>query len=165
MDNNLQYKKIWDKTLSENEVVKHEFSVGYRYRVTLMLFWSALCLFLLIFPETRFLSVLVFIIVIFYFGFYLRVANAYAFTNKRVLIHKGWLSTKLSTVDFSKITDLHVNQPFFEKIILGTGNLSINTAGLSGHTIVISRIDSPYLIKKTLDKIIEDTNSNNTINY
>ncbi|MEI6597334.1 MAG: PH domain-containing protein [bacterium] len=91
--------------------------------------------------------------VFFYFGFYLKAANAYAFTNKRVLIHQGWLSTHMISVDYSKITDVHIRESFFAKIITHTGNIAIITAGTTRDQIILGNVNEPYEIKKRLDAL------------
>jgi uncharacterized membrane protein YdbT with pleckstrin-like domain len=70
-----------------------------------------------------------------------------------VLIHKGWLSTRLVSVDYDKITDIEVVQPFLEKLIFKTGGLAINTAGTGGREIVLNHIENPFEIKKKLEDI------------
>ena len=146
----MKYEKIWEKTLSADEKVEVEFSVGDRYRKFGLIAWGIISLPLLFAAG---MGIFVFLIALFYYGYYLKVANAYAFTNKRVLIHRGWLSTHTISVDYSKITDVHITEPFFNKIITHTGNLSINTAGTTTDQIMLSHIKSPYEIKKQLDNL------------
>jgi len=99
------------------------------------------------------LGIITFLIAYFYYNFYLRRANIYAFTNKRVLIHKGWLSTSLKSIDYDKITDLSVDQGFFERTFYKTGSITINTAGTGLPEVILRHIDQPYEIKKQLEKI------------
>lgn len=146
----MEYAKIWEKVLGPEEKVELEFSVGKRYRMFGLALWGVLSLFLL---PLGGLGILTFMVALFYFGFYQRVANAYAFTNKRVLIHTGWLSTATTSVDYHKITDTHVREPFFERLITRTGGLAINTAGTSSKEIVLLHVESPYEIKKKLDAL------------
>jgi uncharacterized membrane protein YdbT with pleckstrin-like domain len=88
-----------------------------------------------------------------YYKFYLPISNAYAFTNKRVLIHRGWLSTNTKSVDYSKITDIHIVEPFIDRIIFHTGHIAIITAGSTNAQIVLKNIESPYEVKKKLDTL------------
>jgi len=146
----MKYEKIWNKILSADEKVEIEFSVGDRYRKFWLLVWGIIGLpFLFASP----LAIFIFLVALFYYGFYLKVANAYAFTNKRVLIHRGWLSTNTISVDYSKITDVHIQEPFFERLITHTGNIAINTAGTTFHEVILRHIKSPYEIKKQLDTL------------
>ena len=146
----MSYKKIWDKTLSSDEKLEYEFSIGSRYRTLGIIVWSVLSLLLLFVGG---LGVLVFLIALFYYGFYLKVANAYAFTDKRVLIHRGWLSTNTTSVDYHKITDVHIEEPLFDRLITKTGNIAINTAGSNAKEISLQHVELPYEVKKKLDAL------------
>ena len=136
--------------MGADEIVEFEFSIGDRYRKVGLIIWTIISLPLALFAGLGFLF---FLMALFHFGFYLKVANAYAFTNKRVLIHRGWLSTRITSIDYSKITDVHVYEPFFDRIITHTGNFVINTAGTNVHEVVLQHIEKPYEVKKRLDVI------------
>lgn len=149
----MNYKKIWEKVLSTDEKVEFEFSIGSRYINFYLIIWAIVILPFL-FIKSVGLSiqfVIVFLFVLFYYGFYLKMANAYALTNKRVLVHKGWLSTKLISIDYSKITDIKVREPFLSRVITSTGQLLINTAGTNLHEVILNHIETPYEVKKRLD--------------
>ncbi len=147
----MQHKKIWDKTLGSGEEVKHEFSVSNRYRMVSLALWSLLGVFFL-FGVWQ-MGALIIALAAFYYGFYLKVANAYAFTDHRVLIHTGWLSTKLVSTEFSKITDVTVTEPIVDRLLFKTGGLDINTAGSKGEEIKLKHVERPYELKKTLDSL------------
>lgn len=109
----MEKSNIWDRTLSSNEVIKKEFSISNSYIKIGLIFW-------LIFGGILLLGgigIFIIPIVLFYYLFYLKRANHYAFTNKRVLIIKGWLSTKLTSIDYDKITDITVLEPFLDRLI------------------------------------------------
>ena len=89
----------------------------------------------------------------FYYFVYLKRSNAYAFTNKRVLIHRGWLSTNLISVDYVKITNIFISQSFFQKILTKTGTIAIDTAGTGGEEVVLKNINNPYKLKQLLDDL------------
>lgn len=146
----MDYQKIWDKTLSKGEEIKHSFSIGDRYIKFNLIVWGIISLPLLFAAG---LGLLTFPIALFYYAFYMRVSNAYAFTNKRVLIHTGWLSTRSTSIDYSKITDVHVREPFFDKILTKTGDIAINTAGSGAIEVVLRHVEKPYEIKKLLDEM------------
>lgn len=150
----MNYQKIWKKTVLEDEIIKYEFSIGDGYiRFGLMLSF-VLCS--LLFLNKIYFAVVLFLFALFYFLFYLKISNAYAFTNKRILIHRGWLSTNAVSIEYSKITDIQVEEPFIYKIFTQTGNLSINTAGTSKIEIVLSHVDNPYNLKKILDNLMQN---------
>lgn len=148
----MKYENIWNKTLGSDEKVKFEFSIGDRYIKYHLIFWGVISLLFLLAMGLGILTFLA-LVALFYYGFYLKVANAYAFTNKRVLIHKGWLSTHTISVDYSKITDVHIEEPFIDRVITHTGHIAINTAGTTLHEIVLKHVESPYEIKKKLDSL------------
>lgn len=163
------YKKIWTKVLSSGEEIKYEFGISDQYIRMSLIFLGIFSAVILIFLFIAFtqgssdesvelvLLVLMFAIPIlamyFYYGFYLRRANAYAFTNKRVLIHEGWLSTSLNSIDYGKITEIEINEGFFERTFFKTGSMTITTAAQGLYPVILSHIDRPYEIKKQLEKI------------
>lgn len=150
----MSYRKLWKKILAEDETVGYEFSISNRYRNFWVILWGLLALPLVLIPKAGlFLFLIALGVIWLYYGFYLKVSNAYAFTNKRVLIHKGWLSTVTTSVDYSKITDVSVIEKFFERILLRSGELLINTAGTSNEEIVLKHIATPHDVKKELDEI------------
>lgn len=144
----MNYEKIWKKVLIDDEKVEYEFSVGDRYIKFCLIAWGIISFPLLFFWG---IGIFVFAIIFFYYTFYLKVANAYAFTNKRVLIHRGWLSTHSISVDYDKITDIHIQEPFFDRIITHTGDIAIITAGTTSDQILLKHITAPYEVKKKLD--------------
>lgn len=147
----MNYEHIWKKTLGPNESVKLAFSVGNRYRMTGLIVWCLIgALFLL---GATWLGIALIAFAAFYFGFYIRAANAYAFTDHRVLIHTGWLSTKLISTDFSKITDVTVHEPFLSRVFFHVGTIEIDTAGTNREDVVLKNIEHPYEVKKKLDEL------------
>lgn len=150
---------VWDKTLSEGERVEYEFSIGKQYIKVFLIMWGIISI---PFLFAMGLGILTFLIALFYYGFYLKASNAYAFTNKRVLIHKGWLSTHTTSVDYARITDIQVKEPFIDRLLTKTGHLTINTAGSSASEIVLLNISTPYDVKKKLNKIREQGSSQTT---
>lgn len=147
----MKYEKIWQKTLGQNEEVKYEFSVAQQYRRFGLIVFGVIGV-MLFFLSFMF-AFYYYLIIYLYFEQYLKNANAYAFTNKRVLIHRGWLSTKTISVDYDKITDVTIVEPLLDKLFSKSGSLAINTAGSLGQEIVLHHIESPYEVKKKLDQL------------
>jgi|SRR3989344_2295198 len=143
-------EKIWKKVLEPSEQVQFAFSIGKGYRIFGIVIWFVVSLPFFWLAGVGFLM---FFLALFYYGFYLRVSNSYAFTNKRIIVHTGWLSTNMKSVDYAKITDIHVREPFFERIVAHTGSLAINTAGSGSMEIVLRHVEAPYELKKRLDSI------------
>ncbi len=140
---------IWKKVLGNSEEVKEEFSVGDKYRIFYMIIWLVISL--------PFFTIGAPLFVLFYFLFYVKRANVYAFTNKRVLIHRGWLSTSLVSIDYNKITDTYVSEPFLQRVFTKSGIISIDTAGTGGQEVVLRNVANPYKLKKLLDELKDKT--------
>lgn len=157
----MQHANIWSKVLSQDEKVLYEFSVSGRWVKTNLVIWSIILAPLALVGlfgrngGAFFWAIVLYGVVWFYFGFYIKAAHAYAFTDKRVLVHVGWLSTKMISIDYGKITDLFVAEKFLDRLIFKTGKIVINTAGTSGHEAVLINVAEPYEIKKKLEAIKE----------
>ena len=144
---------IWKKVLRPKETIIEEFSLGRRYIFIIQLLiglWGLL--FIFFFPYMTMFALLF----AFLTGWYLKESNAYAFSNKRVLIHRGWLSTRMTSVDYDKITDVVIISPFLNRIFLDTGHLLINTAGTPFHEVKLRNVENPYRLKRKLGVIIEE---------
>lgn len=153
----MHYANVWNKVLNPSEEVKFEFSVGNKYRKFGLIL--SLVLFGIIFlsgliSQSGFITSigLIFIALSFFRFWYKKVSNAYAFTDKRVLIHHGWLSTKAQSVDYSKITEVSISEPFLSRIITKSGDMSIHTGNITD-ALVLQNIEAPYEIKKKLDAL------------
>jgi uncharacterized membrane protein YdbT with pleckstrin-like domain len=145
---NTQNNSVWQKILSKDEIVKEEFSISQKYINIWGTFWTIIMgLFTIILLGAGAL------IPAFYYFFYLKKANVYAFTNKRILIHRGWLSTNLTSIDYAKITDVFVSEGILQKLITKSGTLKINTAGSGGEEVVLNNVANPYKLKKLLDEL------------
>lgn len=149
----MHYDHIWKKTLGPNESVKYEFTVGKRYRKVLLIIWIVIGGIFSLTGAGAFFGIPIILIAAFYYGFYLKTANAYAFTDHRVLVHLGWLSTRLISTEYQKITDVTVHEPFFSRVFFHVGSLAINTAGTSSEEIVLKNVEKPYEVKKKLDEL------------
>jgi uncharacterized membrane protein YdbT with pleckstrin-like domain len=151
--------KIWGKVLASDETIKYEFSISglylaFNFFIRLLLALLAFPFVYTISPEVATALMAIFLAAsLFYYGFFLRAANAYALTDQRVIIHRGWLNTKAICIDYQKITDITVFSPFLENILTGSGDIHIDTAGTPGQEIVLRHIPRPYEIRKKLEEI------------
>lgn len=98
---------------------------------------------------TVFFFLIVVPFIIFFNNFYIRISNEFVFTNKRIIVKRGWIETKVKTIHYDRITDISVMQSFLDRIIK-TGTLSISTAGSDGYEAIIKHIRKPYEIKNIL---------------
>jgi len=165
----MEYSHIWRKVLGPEEEVLHEFSVSERYRRFSIAMWAimAVALFVpgIIWSPLLLLGVFGLFLVtgaVIYWYFYVPRANAFAFTDKRVIVHRGWLSTNMTTVEHSKVTDVSVREGFIERVITGSGALAINTAGTAGLEVVLTNVAEPYELKKKLDEIVSGKRQRNS---
>ena len=160
----MKYQKIWEKVLNSDEQVKYEFSVGDGFLKFVFLFFIILAIF------SGIIALIAFgndasgfgVFSLFWVGLYLvlgftmrkyfKISNAYAFTDRRILIHKGWLSTKATSVNYDKVTEVSVIEPFLARLLMKTGDLSIHTGNVTD-AIVFHNISTPYEIKKKLDAL------------
>ena len=161
----MRYPKIWQKALVEHEQVRHEFSVGEGFKnlgiavsivatiIAVLIMIGLLALMDWPIWPAAVIGILMLVSLVTYFWFYLPIANAFALTDRRVIAHRGWLSTSAVTVDYAKITDVSVRDPMLERWLTNTGYVVINTAGGDQEEIVLSHVTRPFEIKKILDQL------------
>lgn len=151
----MNHDKIWSKIIGQNEKIEYQFSIGQGYIVFNLLLWAIISLgsILIYYEIAPAMPVVIFAVAIFYYAIYLRIANVYALTNRRILIYRGWLSTSLVSIDYSQITDTIVEEHFFSKILTKTGFLTISTAGTIGGGVKLKHVRQPYQLKKRLDDL------------
>jgi hypothetical protein len=159
----MKYEAVWKKTLNEDEKIIREFSIGNRYlrwRFWLSgILFTLLMIWLLFFPFVGIpIILLVWAWCWFFYRFYLPPARAYALTDKRILIHRGWLSTNATSIRYGSVVEISVREPFLARKFTGTGDISIKTSGrghigpLGKHDIYLTHVDTPYEIKKAIEK-------------
>ncbi len=153
----LQFSKVWQKVLKPEEKIKHEFTIGKRYRCFWMIIGVLIGIVLAI--KVYWLGISIIAVSFIYFSWYIKKANAYAFTNKRILSHQGYPSTEMISIDYDKITDVLVEEPILDKLFTKTGHLLINTAGGPKKEIKFKHIQEPYLLKKELESARESKQS------
>lgn len=146
---------FWRKVLSSDETIEKEFGLGKKFIKYSLIFWLIIGVVSLLGGLGGF-GLLVILIALFYYLFYIKRAYRYAFTNKRVLAKRGWLSTILISIEYEKITDILVKQNFLDKSF-DVGVLAINTAGTGGHELVLKNIGEPYRVKQELYEIMEQS--------
>ncbi len=157
--------KIEQQLLAPNEEIRYQFGIGMFYaQMTIAPFivFGILCLISAGFiTDPPLISIVLGLLGIFLiimgllFGHYYNTAFKYIFTNRRIIIHNGWLSTKTASLDYDKITDIRVIQDYWEKIFYQTGTLTIDTAGGpdNDEAIILKNINSPYQVKQILDTL------------
>jgi uncharacterized membrane protein YdbT with pleckstrin-like domain len=158
----------WKKYLSENEKIVFEFSLAKKYLAFLRFQWMGYSFFLLFISLFclksnslffklfgylfLFISFLFFVISL-WVPWYLKKSNQFALTNKRFLAKRGLLNISLTSIPYSKITDISVTQNFWEKTLFDCGKISVDTAGSPGPEIVLEKIENPFFIKAKIDEL------------
>ncbi len=125
---------------------------------------SAEISFYLIFMLLLLLFIAILPVLLFYHFYYLKISNEYIFTNQRILIKKGWIANKVTTIHYGRITDASVNQSILDRI-LGIGSLSVSTAGSDGYKIILNHLENPHALKKALYEVKEDTKTIKKIDF
>jgi len=103
------------------------------------------------------IAIYIFIItpsVLFYNLYYLRISNEFVFTNRRILIKTGWISTRVISISYNRITDVSITQSLVDRL-LSIGTLAISTAGSEGYRASLSHITKPHDKKKLLHELKE----------
>ena len=139
----------WSKILSTDESLQKEFSISRRYCNILFSFSTVASLLILFF--NIFVAIFVFLLGLLYW-FYLTKAKHYGFTNKRIVIVDSFLGESITSIDYSQITDIEIEQTFLDQAA-GWGTLIINTAGTHVPEINLTFIDNPQSLKQALDQI------------
>lgn len=89
------------------------------------------------------------------YAFYFRAARHYVLTDQRFLETVGFLSRRTISADYEQVTDIRVHQDAFERLILGTGLVAINTAGTDIEEIRLERVTDPYHLSNQIRQLCE----------
>jgi membrane protein YdbS with pleckstrin-like domain len=88
-------------------------------------------------------------IIVLYNLFYLKISNEFVFTEKRILVKRGWLTTRVKSIYYGRITNTSIRQSFIERFIK-SGSLFISTAGSEGYEAKLLHVGRPYELKRDL---------------
>ncbi|MBI2607948.1 MAG: PH domain-containing protein [Candidatus Doudnabacteria bacterium] len=154
----MTHQRLWQQHLGRDEQVVFEFSISDRFRNVNLLI-AALVSIPLLFAFG--LGIITFVAAWFILSFYLKVSNIYCLTDRRIIIHRGWLSTNTISIDYDRITDVTIIQPFFEWLLFKSGSIYVNTAGLEVHEIKLPHIDQPNLLKQKIYDLINESDKKN----
>ncbi len=72
-------------------------------------------------------------------------------TNMRTSLHRGWLSRAVSEVWHGDVRNVQMHQTAAQRV-LGTGRISISSAGQGGIEIDVNGMPNPYRVKDVIDK-------------
>ena len=91
----------------------------------------------------------------------------YAYTNKRILIRRGFIGVDYATLDFEMIGGLMVNVDFLDRLMKGSDNPGTITFGSSASPVIYTRngrtaayafrnIDHPYEVYRDLKHMVDE---------
>lgn len=95
-------------------------------------------------------------LVIIFETLYLRAARQYLLTSERVIETIGLFSQRTINAEYSQITDIRVTQDPFERFVLGTGYVGVNTAGGEREEIKLDRVAAPYELCHQIRQLCEE---------
>jgi len=76
----------------------------------------------------------------------------YLVTDKRVVVKTGLIGQSIVSADYSKITDVTVNQGILGRLILRTGTIVLNTAGTDTGEVALKWVNDPFEAKNLIYK-------------
>lgn len=139
----------WKTVLAPDEMLQKEFAVSLRF-LQLLLAATIVGSIVVCFANI-FAGIIVLLSGVVY-CFYLYKAKHYALTDKRMVLVESFLGETITSVDYSQITDIEIEQSVIDQMG-GWGAMVINTAGTHVPEIRLSFIDQPQQIKQNLDMI------------
>lgn len=86
-------------------------------------------------------------IYIIFWNIYQKLTIKYLITNKRVIIKRGLIGQSAISADYSRITDVSVEQGIFGRLLLHSGTIFLNTAGGDTEELELKWIQNPFSVK------------------
>ena len=152
--------KSWTNILGEDEKVIHAFTASETFRKFNFTIWAVLGVISIISLVDVFMFICLGSYLLplsfalcFYYGYYLKVAYSFAFTDKQIIVQRGLFNTRITTAKYENITDTSIRVGWLEKRFTHSGTIRVNTAGTTFFELNLIHVDSPYEIKKELDSI------------
>lgn len=143
-------KDIWQKFLNTDEKAVYEFSIAKNF---VFLIQAIIFILVILVSFLNYWPYIFFLVIIPLLSWFFRITNVYCLTEKRILVFRGFLTTNLISVDYGKITDISITEPFWEKILCSSGQVAINTAGYDAPEIILQHISQPHGLKKRIDEL------------
>lgn len=91
-------------------------------------------------------------------GIYLRLAYRFYLTNQRILERVGLLGQQTISADYPEITEVIVRQDIFNRLLLNTGTLAVNTPGSAGVEFNLVNVDNPAARREILRHLVRAAN-------
>ncbi len=83
----------------------------------------------------------------------IKYSYEYYLTNQRVIERVGIFSQRTVSADYKNITDLVVSQDLIGRVLLGTGTLSVNTAGGPKEEVILVHVEDPNARREQLREL------------
>lgn len=81
---------------------------------------------------------------------YRKLTLRYLVTDRRVIVKKGLIGQYMVSADYSKITDVTVQQGILGRLILHTGTIVVNTAGTDLGEVIVKWVEDPFEAKNVI---------------
>ena len=81
---------------------------------------------------------------------YRKLTLRYLITDKRIIVKKGLIGQSTVSADYSKVTDVTVQQGILGRLILHTGTIVVNTAGTDLGEVTIKWVEDPFKAKNAI---------------
>ncbi len=99
---------------------------------------------------TLLIPVLLFGLIWILIAIYRKLTIRYLVTDRRVIVKKGLIGQSTVSADYSKITDVTVQQGILGRLILHTGTIVVNTAGTGLGEVTIKWVEDPFKAKDVI---------------
>ena len=149
-----KHHKYWKRFLLPNENIIYMFGVSRSY---IVIFWMvpAMALFALMIYLGLINIILGFLVALAVLSMsvpiiYLLYFVHYAVTDQRVMTREGILHKRFVTADLPSVTDITVNEVFFERLLTRTGDIGVNTAGSDFVELHFRHIKKPFIIRRDI---------------
>jgi len=85
-----------------------------------------------------------------FIGLYRKFTLKYIVTDKRVVLKKGLIGQSTISADYSRVTDVTVEQGILGRLVLHTGSILLNTAGTDLEEITLKWVQDPFSAKNLI---------------
>lgn len=141
--------------LQKGEKISDQITFSQRYvnATQIIVYILCFCAFYAFVEALVFCLIAVFV----YCNFYLKAANQYYITNKRIIRREGLISVDYSSISYQKITDFKLKQNLFERFVTRSGSIYFSSAGSSGFEVKFQNIDKPFKTLKLINELIAES--------
>ena len=88
---------------------------------------------------------------------YRKMTLMYIVTDKRVILKKGLIGQSTVSADYSKVTDVSVEQGVLGRLVLHTGTIVLDTAGTDDSEVILEWVPNPFEAKNIIYQQLHKT--------